>query len=228
MRRPTMQVFAVTAVAAALMAGRTAAVAAADPVLVFPGMEIRQGGHVCTLGYVDPATRVGFTAGHCQGGGTVTDRDGNVIGDQAVFRSNTPNGANVATDQQIADYEAILLAKGVAVNNILPDGHMLAPNHGLDVHQGDAVCHFGISTGETCGIVERINNGWFTMTDGVASQRGDSGGPVYVVTADGPAVIVGIFNSLWGDFPAAVSWRSTVEQARTDLGMAGNAGGPAV
>ena len=26
----------------------------ADPILVFPGMEIHQGPHLCTLGYVDP------------------------------------------------------------------------------------------------------------------------------------------------------------------------------
>jgi hypothetical protein len=81
---------------------------------------------------------------------------------------------------------------------------------------GQQVCHFGIVTGESCGTVERINNGWFTMTNGVVSQKGDSGGPVYVPTADGKAVMVGLFNSTWGRLPAAVSWQATGQQLRED------------
>ena len=55
-----------------------AAPAQATPgVLVYPGMEIHQGTNVCTLGFVDPAARTAFTAGHCRGDGPVVDRDGN-------------------------------------------------------------------------------------------------------------------------------------------------------
>lgn len=79
--------------------------------------------------------------------------------------------------------------------------------------------HFGVSTGETCGTVESVNNGWFTMSHGVLSEKGDSGGPVYLAPDGGPAQIVGIFNSVWGGFPAAVSWRSTSEQVHADLGV---------
>ena len=50
----------------------------------------------------------------------MTDKDNKVIGNVATFRDNTPNGAFVNTDQQIADYESIVLAPDVAVNNILP------------------------------------------------------------------------------------------------------------
>lgn len=59
-------------------------------VLVHPGMEIRQGKNVCTLGFVDPGRRVAFTAGHCRGNGAVSDVQGNVIGNLAAFRDNTP------------------------------------------------------------------------------------------------------------------------------------------
>ena len=83
---------------------------------------------------------------------------------------------------------------------------------------GEPVCHFGIVTGESCGTVERVNNGWFTMANGVVSQKGDSGGPVYVIDGD-RAVIVGMFNSTWGNFPAAVSWQATGEQVREDVGV---------
>lgn len=83
---------AVAAVAAPLFAlGGPVPVASADPgVLVYPGMEIHQGTTRCTLGYVDPAARTGYTAGHCRGDGPVTDKNGRFIGTMITFRDNTP------------------------------------------------------------------------------------------------------------------------------------------
>ncbi|CFQ47720.1 Uncharacterised protein [Mycobacterium tuberculosis] len=210
---------AFAATVALLAAGFSPATASADPVLVFPGMEIRQDNHVCTLGYVDPALKIAFTAGHCRGGGAVTSRDYKVIGHLRAFRDNTPSGSTVATHELIADYEAIVLAEDVTASNILPSGRALESRPGVVLHPGQAVCHFGVSTGETCGTVESVNNGWFTMSHGVLSEKGDSGGPVYLAPDGGPAQIVGIFNSVWGGFPAAVSWRSTSEQVHADLGV---------
>ncbi|HXA89408.1 MAG TPA: hypothetical protein VNW96_12750 [Mycobacterium sp.] len=219
MRRLTVRIFAASATVAAFGPGLWPAAASADPTLVFPGMEIHQDNKVCTLGYVDPVTRIAFTAGHCRGGGpVVTDRDHNVIGRLATFRDNTPSGSTVATDQLISDYEAIVLNDNVAVNNNLPGGRLLESNPTVTVQPGQAVCHFGVITGETCGTVESVNNGWFTMSHGVQSQKGDSGGPVYLAPNDGPAAMVGIFNSVWGDFPAAVSWRAATDQVHQDLG----------
>jgi hypothetical protein len=217
-RRPALRAFAATVTAGVLAADLPALVASADPVLVFPGMEIRQGIHVCTLGYVDPARRVAFTAGHCRGDGPVTDKDNNVIGNLATFRENTPDGMTVAADQPIADYESIVLTDDVLANNILPGGRPLGSDPGLAVTPGEAVCHFGVITGESCGTVEAVNNGWFTMGHGAVGEKGDSGGPVYVTTPGGPALIVGIFNSKWGEFPAAVSWQTTIQQIREDVG----------
>lgn len=174
---------------------------------------------LCTLGYVDPALKIAFTAGHCRGGGAVTSRDYKVIGHLRAFRDNTPSGSTVATHELIADYEAIVLADDVTASNILPSGRALESRPGVVLHPGQAVCHFGVSTGETCGTVESVNNGWFTMSHGVLSEKGDSGGPVYLAPDGGPAQIVGIFNSVWGGFPAAVSWRSTSEQVHADLGV---------
>lgn len=209
----------VLAVVAGVVASPAAVTARADPVLVYPGMEIHQDTHVCTLGYVDPAMHIAFTAGHCRGSGAVTDRAGNVIGTLATFRDNTPNGATVNTDQVIADYEAIVLADGVETNDILPGGLQLQAGPDDGVLPGDPVCHFGIVTGQTCGTVERVNNGWFTMGNGVHSQQGDSGGPVYVLRGLGPARIVGLFNSVWGEFPAAVAWSAISQQVREDVGV---------
>ncbi|MGV0746424.1 Rv1815 family serine proteinase [Mycolicibacterium sp. XJ870] len=186
-------------------------------VLVYPGMEIRQDTNVCTLGYVDPMSRVAFTAGHCRGSGPVGDRDGNLIGSQTLFQDNTPDGITIDTDHMISDWETIQLAGDVAVNNILPGGRMLVEDPAVVPAPGLPVCHFGVVTGESCGTIDAVNNGWFTMANGVVSQKGDSGGPVYVVTPDGRAAIVGMFNSTWGEYPAAVSWHSASGQARNGV-----------
>ncbi|GAB7069842.1 hypothetical protein JCM12141A_41310 [Mycolicibacterium hodleri] len=195
-----------------------AAPAGADPgVLVYPGMEIRQGNNLCTLGFVDVVARTAYTAGHCRGDGNVTDRDGHVLGHQETYRDDTPNGAVVATDHMISDWETITLAPDVQVNDILPGGRTLALDPAMVPQQGQPVCHFGVVTGESCGTVQSVNNGWFTMANGVVSKKGDSGGPVYVLADDGRAVIVGMFNSTWGDYPAAVSWSVTDQQIRQQV-----------
>jgi hypothetical protein len=225
-RRPAIRALAATATAAMVVVCFPSAVASADPIVVYPGMEIHQGTHMCTLGYVDPGLRVAFTAGHCRGDGPVTDKDNNVIGNLATFRDNTPNGAFVNTDQQIADYESIVLNDAVAPNNILPGGRVLQSDPGLVVTPGEPVCHFGVITGESCGTVEAVNNGWFTMGHGAVSQKGDSGGPVYIIGPGGAALIVGVFNSVWGAYPAAVAWRSITQQVRDDVGVPNGASGP--
>jgi hypothetical protein len=198
-----------TATAAAVAAGLPQTIASDDPVVVHPGMEIHQGATICTLGYVDPALRVAFTAGHCRDDGPVTDKDDNVIGNLVAFQDNTPDGAIVTSDRVIADYESIALADDVTANTMLPSGRSLKSEPGRVVSAGERVCLFGVMTGESCGAVESVNNGWFTMANGIISDKGDSGGPVYVDSAAGP-LIVGMFNSTWGDFPAAVSWPAVV------------------
>jgi hypothetical protein len=218
LRRQWLRSLAAAAVAPIFALTMPAAPAHATPgVLVYPGMEIHQGSNVCTLGFVDPGACTAFPAGHCRGDGPVVDRAGNPIGSLAVFRDNTPDGATVATDHMISDWEAISLAPDVDVNDILPGGRALVSDAGIAPTPGLGVCHFGVITGESCGNIESVNNGWFTMANGVVSQKGDSGGPVYVVTPDGRAAIVGMFNSTWGNYPAAVSWQTASQQAREDV-----------
>ena len=188
---------------------------------VFPGMEIRQGTTVCTLGFVDAAAHIGYSAGHCRGTGTVTDRDGRLIGTVATSRDNTPDGTVVRTDEVISDYETIALAKDVTVSTALPDGRQLVVDPGAPLVAGQPICHFGVVSGESCGTIERVNNGWFTMSNGVVSQKGDSGGPVYTLAGNGTALMIGLFNSTWGQLPAAVSWQATGQQLRADGGAAG-------
>jgi hypothetical protein len=217
MRQWSLRVRAVAAVPIALMLFAPAAADAAPNVPVFPGMEVRQDTNMCTIGFVDLQTHTAFTAGHCRGSGSAGDRDGNVIGHQTLFRDNTPNGAVVSTNDLIADWEMIQLGPEVAANNVLPSGRVLVADPTVVPQRGQAVCHFGVVTGESCGTVDSVNNGWFTMANGVVSQRGDSGGPVYALTDDGRAVIIGMFNSTWGQSPAAVSWQAADQQVRQDV-----------
>ncbi|TFV57382.1 hypothetical protein E4P42_15910 [Mycobacterium sp. PS03-16] len=223
MRRRLLSVLAAAAApVVALLA--PAAPAQADPgVLVFPGMEIRQDTNVCTLGFVDPAQRIAYTAGHCRGSGPVSDRAGNHIGNQTAFSDNTPDGATIDINHQISDWQTIALAPDVQVNNVLPGGRPLVTDASVAVTPGMPVCHFGVMTGESCGTVEAVNNGWFTMANGVVSRKGDSGGPVYFNAPDGRAVMIGMFNSTWGQFPAAVSWQAAVQQAGGDIVTAAGA-----
>ncbi len=217
MRQRCLRAYAV-ATALALMVIPISSIARAAPgVSVFPGMEIRQGTNMCTLAFVDVGTRTGYTAGHCRAGGSVGDRNGNVIGHQTMFRDNTPDGSNITTDHQITDWEAFQLAPEVAPNNVLPSGRVLVFDPAVVPVAGLRVCHFGVVTSESCGTVDGVFNGWFTMANGVVSEKGDSGGPVYSPTDDGRAAIVGMFNSTWGQFPAAVSWPSIDQQVRDDV-----------
>ncbi|MCV7152000.1 Rv1815 family serine proteinase [Mycolicibacterium pyrenivorans] len=197
-------------------------------VVVYPGMEIHQDSVLCTLGYVDPQTRLAFTAGHCRASGTVSDKQGNVIGTQGSFRDNTPDGTTVDTNHQITDWEVIHLTPEVVINNVLPvGGRALVTDPAVLPVVGMPVCHFGVVTGESCGTVEAVNNGWFTMANGVVSKKGDSGGPVYTPTPDGRTVLIGMFNSTWGTLPAAVSWQVASQQARQDTVSAASASLPA-
>lgn len=182
-------------------------------------MEIRQDTNVCTLGYVDPVQRVAYSAGHCRATGVVTDKNGHFIGTVAASNDNTPDGTIVRTDEVISDYETISLASDVTVNNILPNGRQLVVDPASALSQGQPICHFGVVTAESCGSVAGVNNGWFTMENGVVSRKGDSGGPVYMLTGTDKAVILGLFNSTWGDLPAAVSWQATGQQIREGAGV---------
>ena len=184
MRRHRLRSLAAAVAASVFALTIPSAQAHADPgVLVYPGMEIHQGSAVCTLGFVDPVARTAFTAGHCRGNGPVVDRESKPIGTLTMFRDNTPDGATVATDHMISDWEAISIAPDVAVNDILPGGRILYSDPGIVPTPGLGICHFGVVTGESCGNIEAVNNGWFTMANGIVSQKGDSGGPVYVVAA---------------------------------------------
>lgn len=88
--RPFLWIATIVAVLCVLPAVNPAPVHA-EPPLVYPGMLIYQGSLSCTLGYVDPALRVGITAGHCfNGDGIIRNGDGTAVGHKVLAHDNRP------------------------------------------------------------------------------------------------------------------------------------------
>lgn len=210
------------AVAALTFTVLAPATARADDVLVYPGMEIVQGNTTCTLGYVDPKSRVGIAAGQCSANsdGPVYDTNGNRVGKMVIAHSNWSDGSTVTGNVYMVDYEGIIFDPSVPINDILPNGIRL----GLDntaLTRGLPVCRNGIGSGEACGQVTWVNNGWF-MVDGPPCDRGDSGAAVYSITSPGHGSVVGIVAARYtdnrsGDIQTlAISWNTIVQQLRKD------------
>ncbi|MBA0045281.1 hypothetical protein [Mycobacterium sp. NPDC050853] len=210
--------------AAALIAVASAPPALANGPLVFPGMEIIQGTQSCTLGFVDPDARLGLTAGHCamDTDGPVYDSTGNIIGALVIAGSNLRDGDRIDSSKYMIDYEAIKFRDDVAINDVLPNGIRLERGSGIQPHTGLPVCRNGVTTGESCGTVTTINNGWFEI-DGLPADHGDSGSAVYSITSPGHGAIVGIARGTTRDVETglvqttAISWSTVIDQLREDL-----------
>lgn len=191
--------------------------AAADPsVTVFPGMEIRQGNTVCMVGMVEPRLRVALTSGQCDGGQSmVTDHDRNPIGDVVLGRRQADTDSAADTSMLPVEYEVIALARNVTASDLLPTGRHLRSTPGLRVQPGLPVCQLRRSTGQRCGAVGTVTNGRFAIMDMVVDGR-DFGGPVYALTDDNDAVIVGLYEGMWNSSPQFESWQAVMAQVYVD------------
>jgi hypothetical protein len=184
-------------------------------VTVFPGMEIHQGGTVCTLGLVELSLRIALTTGRCDGGSIVTDSHGNVLGTVVTARRSTADPAAVDGSTADIEYEVIGFADNVNATDVLPTGRQLQSAPGLRAQPAEPVCHFGISTGQTCGRVSSVNDGRFVVT-GMAADQKDVGGPVYTITDDNRAVTVGLLEDISGSAATAESWQAVMQQLYLD------------
>jgi hypothetical protein len=191
--------------------------AAADPgVTVFPGMEIRQGSTTCTLGFVEVRLRIALATGQCNGAPTVTDSHGKVLGAVLAARRNGADDASAEAALAAVEYEVITLAADATVTDLLPTGRQLQSAPALRAEPVLPVCHFGISAGQACGRVSSVSNGRFAMSDMSADKR-DSGGPVYTLTGDNRATIVGLFDATSKSAAEAESWQAVMQQLYVDL-----------
>lgn len=191
--------------------------AAADPgAAVFPGMEIRQGDTVCMVGLVEPRLRVAVTSGQCDGGkSTVTDRDRKPIGSVILGRRQIEADAGADTSMLPVEYEVIAIAPEVTASDVLPTGRHLGSAPGLRAQPGMPVCQLRSATGQRCGSVSSVSNGRFAVTDMGFDNR-DFGGPVYTLTNDNNAVIVGLVEGTWKSSPQIESWQAVMAQVYID------------
>lgn len=194
----------------------------ADPgVTVYPGMEIHQGSAVCMVGLVEPRLRVALTTGQCDGGGSeVTDRNHHVIGGVVLARRQSADEPAAGSAIQPVEYEVIALTRDVTASDQLPTGRHLLSRPGLRAEPGLPVCQFRRSTGEKCGSVGTVDNGRFGMADMAVDSR-DYGGPIYAVTGEDAAVIVGLFEGMWKSAPEFESWQAVMRQVVIDGGSRG-------
>jgi hypothetical protein len=222
------RITAVTALIAAAgaaisLAASPAPAAQAAAAAAYPAMTIVQGNTECTLGYIDTADRIGYSAGHCNGDTDVRDTAGHHIGAVIVANNNRANHPTTGPQDTVIDYEAISLDSATQITDLLAPAFTrpLITEPGIQPAAGMLVCHIGATTGRSCGIITDVYNGWFTIDpDGydLSSDHGDSGGPVYTYTrASGSnPVLIGIVRGLHGQQLAAVSWPNTLHQAVVD------------
>ncbi|MUM18629.1 hypothetical protein FZI91_12895 [Mycobacterium sp. CBMA271] len=205
---------------------RATAEPTAEPLVAYPGMAIVRGHDQCTLSFVDPVTRTGFTAGQCTDVGSVADVRGNLIGEVVLMSRNlsTTEVGAVARDDSVTDYAGIQFGSQVQLANTMPDGTRLRMAQGANPDPGLAVCFMGSVSGQVCGKISALNDGWFTIS-GAAGHPGDSGAPVYVVTQPGEGLLVGIYSERWGD-SAAMSWPAIAAQIPSQLTPQVPAAGP--
>ncbi|OCB29893.1 hypothetical protein A5674_14120 [Mycobacterium malmoense] len=191
--------------------------AGADPgITVFPGMEIRQGATVCMVGLVEPRLRVAITSGQCGSGESgVTDHDGNPVGTVVLARRQAADETAAGEAMVPVEYEVIALGPGVIASDVLPTGRQLRSAPGLRAQPGLPVCQFRRAAGQRCGSISSVGNGRFIIAD-VAVDSRDVGGPVYALTDDNAAVIVGLFEGMWGSAPAMESWQAVMQQVYID------------
>jgi hypothetical protein len=185
-------------------------------VKVFPGMEIHQGSTICTLGFVEVRLGIALTTGRCDGGPVVTDSNRDVVGAVYLARHNPADDAAVDGSMSGVEYEVIRLASNVIASDRLPTGRQLESMPGLPAQPALPVCHFGISTGQTCGRGSSVGDVGLDIP-GTSTGRHDIGGPVYALTDDNRAVIVGLFDGMWRSVPEAESWQAIMHQLYVDL-----------
>ncbi len=204
-----------TAFACALTFFGAAPPAQADTgVTVFPGMQIHQGDTACMVGFVQLRLHVAVTTGQCDEGPLVTDRDGHLVGAVMLARRQVAVDASDSATLPV-EYEVIMLAPDVTATDVLPTGRHLREAPTLDAQQGLPVCQFRVSAGQRCGSIGPVNNGRFAIADMAVDNR-DFGGPVYALTDDGDAAVVGLYEGMRRSTPQLETWQAVMRQLYID------------
>jgi hypothetical protein len=168
------------------------------------------------VGLVETRLRVAVTSGQCDGGKLmVTDRDRNPIGSVVLGRRQGDTDAGADPSMLPVEYEVIAIGPDVRATDVLPTGRHLGSAPALRAQPGMPVCRLRSETGQRCGSVSSVANGRFAITD-MASDSTDFGGPVYSLTDDNNAVIVGLVEGTFRSAPQIESWQAVMAQVYID------------
>ncbi|MEB4208870.1 hypothetical protein [Mycobacterium sp. 94-17] len=201
---------------ATLFAGAGEAAAEPGGATVYPGMQIRQGNTVCMVGLVEPRLRLALTSGQCDDGQpVVTDSDRRPIGNVVLGRRQVDTDSTGDTSMLPVEYEVISIAPDVTATDVLPTGRRLGSAPAARAQAGMPVCQLRSATGQQCGSVSAVGNGRFAVTE-MGFDRRDFGGPVYTLTDDQNAVIVGLVEGTWRSSPQIESWQAVMAQVYID------------
>lgn len=166
------------------------------------------------VGFVQLRLHVALTTGQCDDGPLVTDTDGRLVG--AVMLARRQVGVDASDRAALpVEYEVIMLAPEATATDVLPTGRHLHEAPALDAQQGLPVCQFQVSAGQRCGSIGPVSNGRFTIADMAVDNR-DFGGPVYALTDDGDAVVVGLYEGMWRSAPELETWQAVMRQLYID------------
>lgn len=143
----------------------------------------------CTVGYIDSTTGTAYTAGHCvEGADDPAHATVSLIANNGAKRlrfgtAKPHSNYNLHTRDRVVDGAAISPNRNVAMHNaITGNAPVLARD---DIAVGDTLCAYGVASQRTrCAPITAINAHTIT-TDYAGTIKGDSGGPAWIVNADG-------------------------------------------
>jgi hypothetical protein len=173
----------------------TAPSAAAATVTVSPGDRVdyispTAGTQFCTIGYVYNAPDLhthAVTAGHCRStvAGYARDQRSGLTG--GFIRAIVDPPSSGGADYGLIDFGIRSLPLSFIGDTPTTDDYP-------QPQVGQAVCHTGVSSGQHCGHIIAAHGDDQYLTAGMpASIPGDSGGPVWIQSADGYAHVIGIW-----------------------------------
>lgn len=204
--------------AAMLATGVTAtlgpAAHAAQPVTVYPGMEIRQTEYRegeaivsrCTVGLTGSVGNAHYavTAGHCYRSGVITDVQGNPVGWYESYRPD---------EEMEFGFAMLRLYDNVGVSASM--GKFGISSVDTKPRVGQEVCKVGATTGWGCGKITEVDDDYFYVGKELGAEGGDSGAVVYRQTSDGHAAFVGILAA----YDGAQDHSAVVEPAKRLFGQ---------
>lgn len=161
---------------------------------------------LCTLGYVDKATRRALYAGHCSKEDSNDWQRGGKSGEDVVvydYESRQRIGYVEKNDfsgdlMDGTDFAVIKLYDDVEIGENTYSGDKWIKDFDTQVVPGKRICSYGAKTKQvTCTVIKKVYPDTYRIRLGIegAGQKGDSGGPLWI-PGEG---FVGIFSSFYVD-----------------------------